>query len=103
MRPVSVQAVFMGPGPRLGTLGGMGCVKMDKMQFLLNPQLRALAGVAPWTECRPADRKVDGLIPCQGSRLGCGQGLKLEGAQEAIDRYFLSLSFFLPPSLSKNK
>ena len=34
----------------------------------------ALAGVAQWIECGPANRRVAGLIPSQGTRLGCGPG-----------------------------
>ena len=32
----------------------------------------ALAGVAQWIERWPANRKVTGLIPGQGTCLGCG-------------------------------
>ena len=34
----------------------------------------ALAGVAQWTECWPANQRVAGFIPSQGTRLGCGPG-----------------------------
>ena len=34
----------------------------------------ALAGVTQWTECHPANRKVAGSIPSQGTCLGCGPG-----------------------------
>ena len=34
----------------------------------------ALAGVAQWTECRPANQRVTGSIPSQGTCLGCGPG-----------------------------
>ena len=35
---------------------------------------RALAGVAQWTECQPANQKAAGLIPSQGTYLGFGPG-----------------------------
>ena len=35
---------------------------------------RALAGVAQWIECWPANQSVTGLIPSQGTCLGCGPG-----------------------------
>ena len=35
---------------------------------------RALAGVAQWIEFRPADQRVAGLIPSQGTCLGCRPG-----------------------------
>ena len=34
----------------------------------------ALAGVAQWIECQPAKQGVAGLIPSQGTWLGCGPG-----------------------------
>ena len=34
----------------------------------------ALAGVAQWTEHRPANQRVTGSIPSQGTFLGCGPG-----------------------------
>ena len=41
----------------------------------------ALAGVAQWTECWPVNPKVTGLIPGQGTCLGCRLGPHL-GAWE---------------------
>ena len=35
---------------------------------------RALAGVAQWIECRPANQRVAGSIPSQGTCLSCGPG-----------------------------
>ena len=34
----------------------------------------ALAGVAQWTECWPANQRVAGSIPSQGTCLNCGPG-----------------------------
>ena len=34
----------------------------------------ALAGVAQWIECWPANQRVTNWIPNQGTRLGCRQG-----------------------------
>ena len=34
---------------------------------------RALAAVAQWTEHWPPDQRVIGLIPSQGTCLGCGR------------------------------
>ena len=33
-----------------------------------------LAGVAQWIECRPANLRVAGSIPCQDTCLGCRPG-----------------------------
>ena len=42
------------------------------MNFTSIKKKKSLAGVAQWTECRPANQKVTGLIPSQGTCLGCG-------------------------------
>ena len=34
----------------------------------------ALAGVAQWIECRPVNQRVAGLIPGEGTCLGCRPG-----------------------------
>ena len=34
----------------------------------------ALADVAQWTECQPVNQRVTGLIPSEGTSLGCWQG-----------------------------
>ena len=36
----------------------------------------ALAGVAQWSEHRPANQRVSSWIPSQGTCLGCGPGLQ---------------------------
>ena len=35
---------------------------------------RAVAGVAQWIECGPANQSITGSIPSQDTRLGCGPG-----------------------------
>ena len=57
---------------------------------------QALAGVAQWTECRPANQRVASSIPSQGSCLGCGPGPWLE-ACERQPHTDVSLPVFLPP------
>ena len=34
----------------------------------------ALAGVGQWIECWPVNQRLTGLIPSQGTPLGCGPG-----------------------------
>ena len=63
---------------------------------ILNTQ--ALTSGAQLVGCRPAKQKAAGLIPGQGTRLGCGFGPQLRCVQETT-----SLSFPLPPLLSKKK
>ena len=56
----------------------------------------ALAGVAQWIECQTANQRVAGLIPSQGTYLGCRPGPQwgLHMNQPHID---VSLPLFLPP------
>ena len=63
----------------------------------------ALAGVAQWIECQPANQRVAGLIPSQAHAWVVGQvpnGGHVRGNHTLM---FLSLSFSLPSPLSKNK
>ena len=69
------------------------------VQMFHQKVLTALAGVAQWTECRPANQKVAGSIPSQGPCLGCRPGPQLgvlEG-QPHID-VSVPLSFLSPLS-----
>ena len=65
--------------------------------------VRALAGVAQWIECEPANQRVIGSIPSQGTCLGCGPGQvpSRECRRGNHTLIFLSLSFSLPSPLSK--
>ena len=68
--------------------------------FLFKKLKTALAGVAQWIDCRPANQKVAGSIPSQGTCLCCGPGPQLGACKrQLIDaspahRFF---SPFLPP------
>ena len=64
--------------------------------FSLKNLGKALAGVAQWNEHKPLNLKVPGLIPSQGTCLGCGPGPHLVACerQPHID---VSLPFSLPP------
>ena len=42
--------------------------------FCLNVKNFALAGVAQWTECWPANQSLAGSIPSEGTCLGCRPG-----------------------------
>ena len=62
-----------------------------------------LAGVAQWIEHWPANQKVAGSIPSQGTCLGCGPGPQW-GTYERQQHIDVSLSPSLPPlSLKVNK
>ena len=65
----------------------------------------ALAGVAQWIEHWPMNPKVPGLIPSQGTCLGCGPGPQLRACgRHLIDKSLridvsLLVSLLLFPSL----
>ena len=58
--------------------------------------LSALAGVAQWIEYWTANQRVTGLIPSQGTCLGCGPGLQLRACKRQ-PHINVALPFFLPP------
>ena len=60
----------------------------------------ALAGVAQWIQCQPENQRVAGLIPSQGTCLGCGPDPQW-GAHERQPHIDVSLPPF--PSLKINK
>ena len=67
------------------------------------PELKAaLVGVAQWIERQPANQRVTGSIPSQGTCLGCGPGPQW-GVHERQPHIDVSLSFSFPSPLSKNK
>ena len=55
----------------------------------------ALAGVTQWTECRPVNQRVMGLIPSQGTCLGCGPGQARSRGHER-GNYSLMFLFLFP-------
>ena len=59
----------------------------------------ALARVAQWMECWPANQKVAGSIPSQGTCLGCGPDPQL-GACKRQPHIGVSLPLFYPSFLS---
>ena len=61
-----------------------------------------LTGVAQWIERRPANQRVTGSIPSQGTCLGYRPGPQV-GAHERQQHINVSLSFSLPFSKNKNK
>ena len=62
-----------------------------------------LSGVAQWTEHQPANQRVAGLIPSQGTCLGCGPGHQLGDCERQPHLMSLSLTPSLPLSLKINK
>ena len=67
-----------------------------------NRNLVALAGVAQWIKRRPVNQSITGLIPSQGTCLGCGPGPQ-QGANKRQQHIDVSLPLPLPSPLSKNK
>ena len=72
--------------------------------LLCSTAVSALAGAAQWIEHQPANQNITGLIPSQGTCLGCGPGAQ-QGARERHPHIDVSLPLFLPPfpSLKINK
>ena len=68
----------------------------EKLWELTLEHSHTLAGVAQWIECRPANQRVAGLIPSQGTCLGCGPGPQL-GVHERQPHIDVSLPLFLLP------
>ena len=64
----------------------------------------ALAGVAQWAECQPANHRVTSSIPSQDTCLGCGPGPQW-GVRKRQLHIDISLPLFLLPfpSLKVNK
>ena len=64
----------------------------------------ALDGVAQWVEHWPANQKVAGLIPGQGTCLGCRPGPQWGGGCERqlinVSLTLMFFSFFFPPPFS---
>ena len=60
---------------------------------------KAVAGIAQGIECGPENQRVTGLIPSQGTCLGCGPGPQW-GAHEKQPHIDVSLPLFLLPVYS---
>ena len=67
---------------------------------LLKQIIIALADVALWTECQSVNQRVTGLIPSQGTYLGCQPGPHW-GARERKPHIDVSLPLFLTLPLTK--
>ena len=61
-----------------------------------------LAGLAQWIEHQPVNQRVTGLIPSQGTCLGCKPGPHW-GACEKQPHIDVSFSLSFPSPTSKNK
>ena len=75
--------------------------KIQHLSLIKKKKSHALTGLAQWIECRPANQKVTGLMPNQGTFLGCGARSPVGGVPEATDGCIsctsIFLSLFLPP------
>ena len=66
------------------------------INHVLKNWFAALAGVAQWTECWPANQRVTSLIPSQGTCLGCGPSPQ-QGVHKSQPHIDVSLPLFLLP------
>ena len=74
-------------------------MKLDDYVTPYKKVTQAPAGVAQWIECQPANQRVTGSIPSQGTCLSCGPGLRW-GTCERQPHIDVFLPLFLPPFLS---
>ena len=61
-----------------------------------NKEQTVLAGVAQWIECWTRNQKVVGLIPSQGTCLGCMLGPQLGACERQPIEYLSHIDVFLP-------
>ena len=81
----------------LGTLFGAEGPGAHRFSMKLEFKIKvALADVAQWIECQPANQRVSGSIPTQGTCLGCGPGPQWR-ALERQPYTDVSVPLFLPP------
>ena len=76
-------------------IGGPKGLTNRKFQSL-ETLLSALAGVAQWIECWPVNKRVAGLIPGQGTYLGCRPSPQL-GEHKRHPYVYVSLPLCLSP------
>ena len=65
--------MILGPGQKKDRIN-LEHVMVPESKKVLKKDWGALAGVAQWTECRPANQRVSGSVPSQGTCLGCRPG-----------------------------
>ena len=65
------------------------------MILFIKPRF-ALAGIAQWIDRGPANQRVAGLIPSQGTCLGCGP-VPSSGARERQPHIDVPIPLFRPP------
>ena len=83
--------------------GNSGCLEeLDSTRCFIKNVNGVLAGVVQWIECQPANQRVAGSIPSQGSCLGCGP-CPQQGVHKRQPHIDVSFLFPLPSPLSKNK
>ena len=96
-------SVLLSQGWKSGTGKGIAGGAGERERQTLLQVLPALAGVAQWTECQPANQRVAGSIPSQGHMPGLQARSPVGGEPVATTQMFLSLSFSLPSPFCKNK
>ena len=88
--------------PRPGYFSAVSPRSLSSWATVFRNQFLALAGVAQWMERWPANKKVAGSIPSQGTYLDCRPGPWCGGHMRSNHTWiFLSLSFSLLSPLYK--
>ena len=78
-------------------VSGSGVLLLNSSEPCIKIIIAALAGVAYWIEHWPADWKVTGSIPSQGTCLGCRPGPWLGVYERQLVSINVFLPLFLPP------
>ena len=74
-----------------GSWAFTGCCPHHSFPILLEQAPTALTGLAQWIKCQPVNQSVSGLIPSQGTCLGCGPGPQWGHTRGNHTLMFLSL------------
>ena len=92
----------LGDMPRNGN-GDQPWRKIGQCVQVSGTHVGTKSGLAQWIEYWPVNRKVAGLIPRQGTCLGCRPGPQLGVCKRQPVSLSQSLPLFLPPFLSQKK
>ena len=86
--------------------GGTQAETLNLKYYLKKKLYVSLAGAAQWIECQPANQKIAGSIPSQGTCLGGGPDPQLRVCETQPINEFLACQCFPPfpsPLSKKNK
>ena len=96
-----LQFLASGLGSRLGcaqdTTNRCLSLSFSLPSLSLKINILVVAGVAQWTECQPANRRVAGWFPVRAHACGAGQVPSWGNERQPIDVSLVHISVSLPP------